>query len=365
MPKILQRENLPGCQSGVVQFFTGSRKEDIHLFFSHKRENGPGILRDGRGPARMGRIYKPYGYTDNPFEQRVGTWFIDEELKKSFVSSPDFNNLSKEAQDILTNTPDYISFSGFDTSLRAVNSIKTSKPKLVGLQSFGDLTMNQWNVAFVRLPNGDPKLIYLAEEKINDRVYSCVVKWKRNNQLRKHSVTIDFLKFSSFLPSGDPGVVRLAETEQNIAEEIDFAASGQLLIRDGNVVRSQEIIDQFSDVRHLLALPNLNPNGPLYIDQSKKLDSGKPRPYFGRQQEEDLWFGEAPLLQYRNTRRAAVNGVIELNRVEYGASKQQIEAALSFQLDAQDQPDPLYKKIIDPIKPLQRGEWRLVIEDDT
>ena len=371
MPKILQQENLPGCKSAAVLFFTGSRQEDIHLFYSYNREHGPGIIREGTGPARMGRIYKPYGYTQDPVEQRVGTLFIDSDLQQRFLDSQDFKKLkSLEAQKIIKHTSDYISDSEFDASLRQNknNCIKSSKPQLIGLQSFGDLTMNLWNVAFVRLPTGEPKLIYLSDEKINDRVYSCVVKWKPGNTLNKPAVTIDFLRFSSFIDSKDPGVVRLAESDKPIADQIEFAASGQQVIRDGNVVKAQEIVDQFADVRHLLALPNLNPNGPLYSDLTNQLDldSGRPRFYFGRKQEFDLWFGEAPLLQYRNTRRAAVNGVIELNRLESGASMEQVRAALSFQLikvDNQNKPDPLYREITTPTQPLKRGEWRFVPED--
>lgn len=70
------------------------------------------------------------------------------------------------------------------------------------------------------------------------------------------------------------------------------------------------------------------------------------------------------LLQYRNTRRAAISGQVDLNRLESGASEEQVAGALGFQLVGGN-PQPLYQQGEDPPARLKQGEWRFVREGGT
>jgi hypothetical protein len=392
MPKILFTENLQGCKAAAVQFHTGSWDEEIHLLYSIGREHGPGIIRDGSGPPRMARIHKPWETTTTPMLQRMGAWFVNEELKSSFLNSRKLQEALNKEKVRASDNPKELEaleaeWKSLEQELRNTNSYKSyftkaSRDRVVGLQSFGDLTMNLWRVAFVRLldKSQPPKLIYLENEPVNNRIYSCIVKWKENNRLRKKQVTIELIRFSSFIYDQEPNhkeVVRLAdEAAEPIADQIEFAASGQLLIRDGSPVKLQEIVHQFSDIRHLVALPNLNPNGPLYKDDGppsitlddRRLDDNKSRYYFGKEQRDDVWFGESQLLRDRNLRLAALYGMIELNRLESGASESQIEATLQFRTirtGSGTEAKQLYKKGNNPPNPLNQGEWRFVMEDNS
>lgn len=361
----------PRSLGAAVRYATGSGSEDIHLFYSGGREHGPEIIRDGFGPPRMALIDRPWETTTNAWLQRRGTWFISPESKEAFIRTklPAATLPALEfaaLRESLEATPDYLSH---------FRSLYEPDRRLVGLQSFGDLTMNNWNVAFVRSPRQDqpnhkdtPKLIYLGTEPINDRIYTCMVKWKRESRLPSR-VTIESLRFSRFAYDSHPnapGVVMLAESERPIADKIEFAVDGQLVVRNGAVVKPQEIVHQFSDIRHLLLLPNLNPAGPLYRSTTDVLDKDRPRYYFGYQRSDDVWFGESQLLSDRNLRRAALGGAVELGRLHAGASEDQVKAALAFRTiraGANYQPEVLYTAGPNPPNPLNESQWRFVMED--
>jgi len=52
--------------------------------------------------------------------------------------------------------------------------------EIIGQQGCGDLTMNLWNVAYINndLGQSPPELVCLQQEPIENRTYSCLVKWK-------------------------------------------------------------------------------------------------------------------------------------------------------------------------------------------
>jgi hypothetical protein len=151
-------------------------------------------------------------------------------------------------------------------------------------------------------------------------------------------VTKDEMEDISWKPSGD---------------DIEFAVYGKQVIREGKIVEINRITGEFSDLRHLFRMPNLNPNDKLYID-----DSGYPRYYFGKNQNDNVWFGEAELLEHPNEQRAACCGPIFLSRLYrgMGASVEQIRGAMGKEG---------YKEINDTREPLKEGEFRFVQDDDS
>ena len=53
---------------------------------------------------------------------------------------------------------------------------------IVAQQGNGDMSMNYWNVGFIndgKYNGGKPKLLFLNGEPVQDRVYTCLVKWKK------------------------------------------------------------------------------------------------------------------------------------------------------------------------------------------
>jgi hypothetical protein len=80
--------------------------------------------------------------------------------------------------------------------------------------------------------------------------------------------------------------------------------------------------------------------------------------YFGRVTQDDIWFGEAQLLNDVNLQRAAMTGPVFFSRLYegLGASVEQVRGALRL---AQ------YTEVSDPRSELLEGEFRFVPEDDT
>lgn len=378
---------LVGMKAAGVRYFTNS-SEEMHLCFSSGRLHGPAIDRDGKGPPRMHLAERPWEITTDPILQRLGTWFIDPPSRNSFLSwlRAEVRSFDEKRQaeykkrkclDRFEKTADYLS-----TYFRSDEWGSAT----VGLQSFGDLTMNQWNVAYIReglCTSGSPELLYVPGERIDERIYTCVVKWKANqpdapssgNEGEKKKVSIESLRFGRFDYDADPtspdGVRLIRAGNKGIADQLCFAASGQLLISNRELVEPREIVHQFSDIRHLLALPNLNPDGPLYKDEQVELDSKRPRYYFGSEQDDDIWFGEAELLEDRNLRRAALSGPVELSRLYegLGASKEQVAAALSYRTMKVSEGNYTSRRSYCegslPPAPLSPGEWRFVVDDPT
>jgi hypothetical protein len=103
--------------------------------------------------------------------------------------------------------------------------------------------------------------------------------------------------------------------------------------------------DQFSDLRHLIQLPNINPRGPLF--------PGEPnyRAYFTTPRTGDVWFGERQFLndEPRNLLRAALRSPVILEFV--GVGDLRLRGAME---------QAGYREIHDPLVPLTPGTWRFV-----
>lgn len=330
MAQWMQKEAVPGTAvvRSAIKFAPG-QDEELFLLYSVGSQNGPGIERDGRSSPWMSHPSPKWSrlHVTDPDLQRWGTWFLDDTQKAA-----DNGELQQKLNRPLpTQSTDYkdqltdllaknLAEEVYANRFRAVYPDR----EILAIQGIGDLTMNHWNVAYLRSPftGGQPEILHLLDEPIQDRVYSCLVKW--HDQTPRYEVRdVRFNRYLYNARRDDPAVVQI--DGQDVADKIEFAVYGQHVIVPGpngmgsQVFEPSEIIHQFSDVRHLFQLPNLNPK------------DSRPRYYFGRVQMDDIWFGEAELLDSRNLRRAALAGSIELNRLYQGlgASLDQVSEALT------------------------------------
>lgn len=367
----------------VLKFDTDSSDIELFLLYSKGRENGPSIERDGMGPPWMihpNPMYYGLKVTD-PDLQRYGTYFISSELQKS-----DCDRLSDKIArlksvrknknfELIERLEELL-----ESNLKEKNYIdvfKNAYPdyEIVGMQGIGDLTMNLWNVAYVndRITK-EPKMLHLFEEPIHDRLYTCLVKWKEESR----KLEIKNVRFNRYEYNDDPKSKWVVQIDNKpVADQIEFAVFGQQMIRpnlynpnDSEIFEPRELVHQFSDIRHLIQLPNLNPKKNY---TSLKGDKGRPRIFFGKPQNGDIWYGESELLNNRNLMKAAINGSVELSRLHdgLGVSEDQVENSLK---------EAGYSMIENPLKPIQYdeipihqdlpndsriAEWRFVPEDTT
>jgi hypothetical protein len=117
----------------------------------------------------------------------------------------------------------------------------TSPPRrrvlAVGNRNLGN---NHGGVAWQR--HQEPRLFRLHEDPLNFPAYSCLVHYGGGN------VSIEDLHF-------DPatGDVYQADEGLHLAAEIEWATFGQRVLRAGKAVPISSIIEQFYDIRHVLA----------------------------------------------------------------------------------------------------------------
>jgi len=221
------------------------------------------------------------------------------------------------------------------------------------VQGAGDLTMNQWNVAFIRREQ-EPIVIIPENEPYTTRTYTCLIAWTRQadaKSLEKISVAVN--KTRSGIVLGDtlalsrlrimpaspylrlPDDIVVDHKDVNIAKMIDFALYGKLVLRDGELVEPAEMVDEFHDLRHVFKLPNLNPDADI-TDALKANPSDNilgnerntpilnsyakaPRNLFGQQQVNDVWLLEYALLADTNLRRLACLSKINVGLAKLGA----------------------------------------------
>ena len=202
-------------------------------------------------------------------------------------------------------------------------------------------------------PNG-PVLIAQRDEPLDRRTYSCLVKWTGGG------VSIEQVRFSA------PG--SLADPNQTIwvgygdrwlprADSIEFAVSNQQVIRDGELTPVVTTCHQFGDIRHLIEMPNLNPNAALFAREPGRPGVFLPRDFFGRPQYDPVWFGEAEFLEdaRRNLLRSALSGPV-LMKFPPGPGEDAMRGALTA---------ARYRENLDPLAPLAAGEWRFVRQSPT
>lgn len=109
---------------------------------------------------------------------------------------------------------------------------------LVGNRNLGN---NLWFVAWHKDQN--PRCLHLRTEPVLERTYSCLV-WYKDRDL-----AIEPLEFkrghTDLLPYR-------ASDGACMAEQISWCTYGQQVLRDGELVSIEEIIDEFYDIRHVL-----------------------------------------------------------------------------------------------------------------
>jgi hypothetical protein len=355
MPEILRFLDDRDRRVSVVSLTPS--EEEIFLLYSTDFKRGPGIRRPGDRSPSMRRIGAPWDETTDPFEQRLGTWFIQEDCKKPEEEEitrrlkelgrelrqairqknpADIDRLRRQEK-VLQRLLDYArSGAAYDGEFRDCYP----EYDIIGQQGCGDLTMNLWYVAYLcsTFTKGEKVLVYLQEEPVSDRTYTCLVKWRDGRVTVEEDVRLN--------PYDPP---HLSIDGEWVDKEVEFAVSGKPVIRKGEKVDFTSVVHQFSDMRHLFQLPNLNPDRPL---PDVPGDQGRRRYYYGRYWDDDVWFGEKQLLDDWNLQRTALRGAIVLDRLYagMGASEEQVAGAMKL-TDYQPPRDP---------RSLQEGEWQFV-----
>jgi hypothetical protein len=320
------------------------------IFLSYRSAPGNyarGIERDGKGPPKVWWNDPPH-YIFDAHAQRRGSWFI-----RSGDQSPDNAETERRRRGASGELGDDL-----DAMRRDVESdchefqfrVRSPEFQITGMQGSGDLTMNYWNVTYVNT-GGVRELVFLENEDVWGRVYTCLVKWKArigNGQV----VSIEDVRFSRSV-DGTPGV-RVFWNGQWLprGDEIDFAASNQRVIRDGEVVPALETCHQFGDIRHLLQTPNMNPAGALYPGEPRRRDGQFERTYFSQSPRAEVWLGEYEFIadSSRNLLRAALSGPVVFEwGLRSGASEPQVRGALTL---------ARYREVAVPNRLLRPGEWR-------
>ena len=391
---LTNRDSEAVCLS-IIKFDL-KKGEDIFLSYTHGREHGPIIERTGNISPFMSHLYAKYPgqRTNHPEGFRLRTWLILNSLRgdQNSLQTSQTSLLQTDwarVQSKLAKTNQHLSQALSDGQKLEIDRLKEIKRTLdcykqenptipahdtqfcltyqdheiIGMQGCGDLTMNLWNVAYLNSPltPGDkPLLIYAHEEPISQRIYSCLIKQKpdlKSYQVIRDKLAIEDVRFDANA-SGIKGMIYVNRNGnwQACGDEVEFALSNEQVLRDGKLVKLNHITEEFSDLRHLLYLPNLNPPVPLQLSGVFE-DTGRPRLYFGNNTDEDIWFGEAQLLHHRNLQRAAMEGPIFLSRLYQGlgASKDQIRGAMAL---------AEYEEVKELRQELKVGQYRFVPEDD-
>ncbi len=267
MPRQIMSLRVPVSLS--IFEFDVDEGHNIFLTYTHERQRGPGISRTGKGPPFMERIGgQPGETTTHPFGLRLGTWLLQADMRQAELNSAQAE-LEKARQ---ANAPQE-DIAVLKDTVKELDTIQAHDTifhecypdhKIIGQQGCGDLTMNLWNVAYVNnaLGKNSPEFVYWHEEEkhMPYRTYSCLVKWKPT-QAGVNRFTIEDVRFSPNPGDDSNKMVWVHYRDQWLprGKAVDFAVSSQQVIRNGQIVPAYTINHQFSDFRHLIRMPNLNP----------------------------------------------------------------------------------------------------------
>ncbi len=361
MPRQLLLSRVP-VDLSIVEFNLDDG-EDIFLTYTWERAEGPGIKRTGEDSPYMVLIGgEPGQVTTHPFGLRLGTWLIQEEMRKDEreeaekeLRKAQGNNAPAEDIWVLRRTIDELN----SESIRAHDQVFGGfyPYEVIGQQGCGDVTMNTWSVGFINseLAENPPALVCLPQEPLDDRSYSCLVKWKAS-ECGVGRCTIEEVQFrlrGGVIEPNQMARVRFGEKWLPRGDSIEFAVSNQQVIRDGKIVAAVSSCHQFGDLRHLIQMPNLNPPGQLYPGEPAAADGRyRPRKYFGEARYGDIWLGEKAFLddEARNLLRAALAGPIRLE-FPAGADRDRLRGALQT---------AGYHEVLSPLAPVSPGGWRFV-----
>jgi hypothetical protein len=146
-----------------------------------------------------------------------------------------------------------------------------------------------------------------------------------------------------------------------IGHLVEFAVCGRRLCRSGKVTKLDNIIHEFSDMRHIFKMVNLNPEESLAEAGNKGIAeyTTKPRSLFNQSTRNDVWLGEAALIQGdRNLRVAALGHAIQLDLRALGAPREWIDLVLRHEGNKYGT-----YQYLDPGKDIEAaGQWRWIPE---
>lgn len=213
---------------------------------------------------------------------------------------------------------------------------KKNHRKIAGHQGCGDLSLNMFHVAFIAeeiIGDKPPFTIILPEEDVNNHDYYCLTKWKEGRSPGGRRT--EFAKMRFRRRYGDAPVESLVLRSAadgkwvEAGSEILFAVSGKPIVWGGVAQQLKDTIGMFTDLRHVFEFPNLN---PTVTDGLRDFHDHnlrhRPRSAFDRLQWDDVWLGEAALLDSRELRKATLTGSIGLTPSDLGTFEEHIEAAL-------------------------------------
>lgn len=314
---------------------------------------GPPLRRKGQGPPEMHVLDQPGNIvTTHPLGLRLGTWLVLAEQREKdrdeIQRALETKTLTRSDRKVLERMfAENRRLKAHDEVFRA----RMPQYRVTGMQGCGDLTMNEWNVAFVDGPltktANTPTVIALRDEDLERRRYTCLVKWKTGRGIPR--LSIEEVKFTRDVRDANNMVFILFRGAWlPRGASIDFAVSNQQVIRDGAVVSAVASGHQFGDLRHLLQMPNLNPDRSLYPGEPGP--PFRPREYFGGPQHGDIWLGEEFLVDGRiNLLRAALNGPITMP-LPSGCTHDRLRGALQ---------QSRYEELLSQTTPLSPGQWRM------
>jgi hypothetical protein len=111
-----------------------------------------------------------------------------------------------------------------------------------------NLGTNHGHVAWQR--DEQPPIVRIAEDPFAGRPRSCLTV-RAGGRLSIETLTFDVREQR----------VHAVDSGQDVSEEIEWATYGQQVLRSGAVVRVDDIIDEFSDLRHVLAFDHRHEQG--------------------------------------------------------------------------------------------------------
>jgi len=331
--------------------------EEPFLSFTWDRREGPPLWRDGTSAPKMKVINTTRDETSHPMALRFGTWLVREIYETKSERTRDFNSIKEALSHLPPDSADAPVLRNMRDETATLQSHeklfkdRLGQYKIIGIHGCGDLTMNSWNVAFADgvLTESGATIVALPEEPFHERRYSCLVKWKPTGGGRAR-LSIEEVIFNKLSDIGrgktnNLVAIQAGDTWLPRGDRIEFAVSNQQVIRNGSVVSAVENCHQFGDLRHLLQLPNLNPDAPLTSTEKQPYQK---RSLFGRPQTSDIWLGEAFLIRRNNLVRAALSGPITIE-IPHDLGDRHLHAAMDY---------ARYQKVANAMLPLGIGQWR-------
>jgi len=150
---------------------------------------------------------------------------------------------------------------------------------LIGNRNLGN---NLWFVAWHKDKN--PHCFHLETEPVTDREYTCLVSYQEGR------LAIETI---SFVQQGEDLVPTRARDGARLDERVDWCTYGQQVLRQGNLVGLDELIEQFYDIRHTLYFQT-----PSYEGELELRDAYRDYPERFRQRASEAWMRGQPRSRY-------------------------------------------------------------------